>query len=68
MSESHLQDNIASVKLAQLSSRQLGPQLYVHLVKVELAVKTSRLREPPSVYMRKHLANNKWLKGKKTRS
>ena len=29
-SETHLEDNIASVKMAQLSSRQLGSQLYVH--------------------------------------
>lgn len=67
MSEPHLQDNIASVKMTQLSSRQLGPQLFVHFVKVEISVKTARLWEPPSAYIKKHLANNDWLKGNKTR-
>ena len=66
-SETHLQDNIASIKMAQLSSRQLGSQLFVHLVNVEMSVKTARLWEPASVYIKKHLASNDWLKGNKTR-
>ena len=67
MSETHLEDNIASVKMAQLSSRQLGPQLFVHLVNLEISVRTARLCEPASAYIQKHLASNDWLKGNKTR-
>ena len=67
LSESHLQDNISSVKIAQLSSRQLGTQLYEHSVKVEIFVRTARLWEPASAYIRKHLSRNDWLKGNKTR-
>ena len=66
-SETHLEDNIASVKMAQLSSRQLGSQLFVHLVNVEISVKTAWLWEPASVYIKKHLASNDWIKGNKTR-
>ena len=51
LSESHLQDNIDGVKIVQLSSRQLGPQLYVHLVNAELVVKTEMLWEPPSIHI-----------------
>ena len=66
-SESHLEENIASVNIEQLSSRQLGHEVFVHTVKVELSVKTARLWEPPAVYIKKHLAKNEWLKGNKTR-
>ena len=66
-SETHLEDNIASVKMAHLSSRQLGPQLFVHLVNVEITVRTAQLWEPASAYLQKHLSSNDWLKGNKTR-
>ena len=67
LSETHLEDNIASVKMANMSSRQIGPQLFVHLVNVEISVKTARLWEPAAGYIKKHLARNDWLKGNKTR-
>ena len=66
LSEAHLQENISTVKFHQKSSKQQG-ELFVHLVKVELTVKTAQLCEPPSSYIRKHLAKNDWLKGNKTR-
>ena len=47
--------NIATVKIAKLSSRQLRPELFEHSVKVEILVKTGRLWELPAVYIRKHL-------------
>ena len=67
LSENHLQQNISSIKIAQLSSTQLGEQLFVHTVKVEICVKIARLWEPPLDYIRKHLAKNDWLKSNKTK-
>ena len=69
-SETHLQSNIASIKIALLSSnRQNRSQLlvFMHRVQVELSVKTACLTEPPLVYLKKHLEKNDWLKGNKTR-
>ena len=66
-SEKHLENNIVSVKMAQLSSRQIGHQMFVHKVKVEILVKTARLSEPPAAYIKKHLEKNDWLKSNKTR-
>ena len=66
-SEPHLQSNIVSVKIAKLSSRQFGVELFEHSVKVEILVKTGRLWEPPAAYSRKHLTGSDWLKGNKTR-
>ena len=67
LSEKHLEENISSVKIAKLSTRQLLARQFLHTVKVELSVKTSRLWEPPLAYMKRHLATNDWLKGNKTR-
>ena len=67
LSEKHLEENISSVKIAKLSTRQLLARQFLHTVKVELSVKTSRLWEPPLAYIKRHLATNDWLKGNKTR-
>ena len=68
LSENHLQCNISSVKIAQLSSsKQFLLPLYVHKVKVELSVKTAQLLESPLDYIKKHFVKNDWLKGNKTK-
>ena len=43
LSESHLQENIANIKILQLSSRQLGEQLFDDSVNVEISVKIASL-------------------------
>ena len=67
LSEKHLEENISSVKIAQMSSQQLRSLYFVHRVKVEITVKLEGLSETPLEYLKKHLATNDWLKGNKTR-
>ena len=67
LSENHLQNNISDIKTVHLTSRQLDNLMFVHTVSVEISVKTAQLGEPPRVYILKHLGNNDWLRGNKTR-
>ena len=66
-SENHLQSNISDVKFIPTSSRQASPTEYLHVVSVEIIVKTARLWEPARAYIFKHLGKSDWLRGNKTR-
>ena len=50
LSEAHLQENISTVKIHQMSSKQQG-KLFVHLVKVELT----------SIQLHQEALGKKWL-------
>ena len=66
-SEHHLAENIASTELNHMSSRSSKSNTYVHTVSVILKVKTSRLWESPSKYVRKHLGlDNYWTRSNGT--
>ena len=66
-SEHHLRENIASSELKLLSTRLDNCGKYVHTVSVELRVRTARLWESPSKYIRKHLGlDNYWTRSNGT--
>ena len=67
LSEKHLQSNISDVKFFPTSSRQSSPLRYLHVVSVEIIVKTGKLWEPAPAYIFKHLGKSDWLRGNKTR-
>ena len=67
LSESNLQDKISNVKMVPVSSRQTSPMMYMHIVTVEITVKTEKLWEPPRAYVYKHLGKSEWLRKNKTR-
>ena len=55
LSEQHLVQNISSVDLQHLSSRSFRNNSHTHTVSVTIHVRTTRLWESPSNYVRKHL-------------
>ena len=55
LSEQHLVQNISSVDLQHLSSRSFRNNSHMHTVSVTIYVRTTRLWESPSNYVRKHL-------------
>ena len=65
--EHHLAENIASTELNHLSSKSTLNNKYVHTVAVTLQVKTTRLWESASKYVRKHLGlDNYWTRSNGT--
>lgn len=58
--EKHLLENVKSSKLDHLSSRSFRNGMYVHTITVTLSVKSSKLQENPTEYIKRYLGTQMW--------
>ena len=66
-SEQHLKENVVSSDITHMSTRSLRNNKFVHTVSIIMHVRTARLWESPSKYIRKHLSlENYWTRSNGT--